>query len=116
MNNTAKPQRRAGGSDARVRRRYRAERRFWLAGLFAVGLSAAFLAFLLFTMAWKGLSGFTHYEAAIPVDFPRSDVMLDASALKGPQASDLVAGADLESVLVSSASATYGDEAAELFG
>src|SRR5215213_7939875 len=95
---------RAGGSDKRLRRRYAAERRFRLAGLFAVGLSAAFLAFLLFTMAWKGLSGFTHYEAAIPIDFPRSDVMLDPAALKGTDASDLVAAADLESVLVNSAS------------
>jgi phosphate transport system permease protein len=102
--------------DARLRKRYAAERRFRLAGLFAVGLSAAFLAFLLFTMAWKGLSGFTHYEAAIPVDFPRSDVMLDPAAMKGPEASDLVAAADLESVLVQSASAIYGDEGAELFG
>jgi phosphate transport system permease protein len=110
------PAKRAGGSDARLRKRYAAERRFWLAGLFAVCLSAAFLAFLLFTMAWKGLSGFTHYEAAIPVDFPRSDLMLDSAVLKGPQANDVVASADLERVLVQSASAVYGDEAAELFG
>jgi len=114
--NKAGAAKRGKGSDARLRRRYAAERRFRLAGLFAVGLSAAFLAFLLFTMAWKGLSGFTHYEAAIPVDFPRSDLMLDPAALKGPQAGDVVAGADLESVLVKSASAVYGDEAAELFG
>ncbi|HZB69756.1 MAG TPA: phosphate ABC transporter permease PstA [Sphingomicrobium sp.] len=114
--NRAAAAKRAGGSDSRLRKRYAAERRFRLAGLFAVSLSAAFLAFLLFTMAWKGLSGFTHYEAAIPVDFPRSDLMLDPAAMKGPQAADQVAGADLESVLVQSASATYGEEAAELFG
>jgi phosphate transport system permease protein len=110
------PAKRAGGSDERLRKRYAAERRFRLAGLFAVGLSAAFLAFLLITMAWKGLSGFTHYEAAIPVDFPRSDLMLDSAVLKGPEANDVVASADLEGVLVQSASAVYGDEAAELFG
>jgi phosphate transport system permease protein len=110
------PAKRAGGSDERLRKRYAAERRFRLAGLFAVGLSAAFLAFLLITMAWKGLSGFTHYEAAIPVDFPRSDLILDAAVLKGPEANDVVASADLEGVLVQSASAVYGDEAAELFG
>src|SRR5215210_7764196 len=115
MNRTGAAKR-AGGSDARLRRRYAAERRFRLAGLFAVGLSAAFLAFLLFTMAWKGLSGFTHYEAAIPIDFPRSDLMLDPAAMKGPEAGDLVAGADLESVLAQSAGAIYGDEGVELFG
>ncbi|MGI8611706.1 MAG: phosphate ABC transporter permease PstA [Sphingomicrobium sp.] len=103
-------------ADARVRKRYAAERRFRLAGLFAVGLSAAFLAFLLFTMAWKGLSGFTNFEAAVPFDFARSDLMLDPAALRGTDAKDVVAAADLESVLVQSAGAAYGDEAAELFG
>src|SRR5688500_13746436 len=102
--------------DARLRKRYAAERRFRLAGLFAVGLSAAFLAFLLFTMAWKGLSGFTQYKAAVPVDFARSDVMLDPAALRGADAGDVVAQADLEGVLVASATAAYGEQAAEMFG
>jgi len=114
--NRAGSAKRAGGSDARLRRRYAAERRFRLAGLFAVGLSAAFLAFLLFTMAWKGLSGFTHFEAAVPVDFPRSDLILDPAALRGPDAQDVAAAADLEGVVTQAASAAYGDEAAELFG
>ena len=103
-------------ADARLRKRYAAERRFRLAGLFAVGLSAAFLAFLLFTMAWKGLSGFTQYQAAVPVDFARSDVMLDPAALRGADAGDLVAGANLESVLAASAIAAYGEQATEMFG
>src|SRR5688500_795970 len=115
MNSTAKTLPGRTG-DARLRKRYAAERRFRLAGLFAVGLSAAFLAFLLFTMAWKGLSGFTHYEAAVPVDFARSDVMLDAAALRGADAEDLVAQADLEGLLSTSASAAYGEQAAEMFG
>ena len=103
-------------ADARLRKRYAAERRFRLAGLFAVGLSAAFLAFLLFTMAWKGLSGFAQYQAAVPVDFARSDVMLDPAALRGADAGDLVAGANLESVLAASAIAAYGEQATEMFG
>src|SRR5689334_4735271 len=102
--------------DARLRRRYAAERRFRLAGLFAVGLSAAFLAFLLFTMAWRGLGGFTHFEAALPVDFPRSDLMLDPATLKGPEAGETIAAADLEGVLSQAASAAYGPDAAEMFG
>ena len=114
--NKAGSAKRAGASDARLRRRYAAERRFRLAGLFAVGLSAAFLAFLLFTMAWKGLSGFTHFEAAVPVDFPRSDLILDPAALRGQDAPDVVAAADLEGVVTQAASAAYGDEAAEMFG
>jgi phosphate transport system permease protein len=103
-------------ADARLRRRYAAERRFRLLGLFAVGLSAAFLAFLLISMAWKGLSGFTRYEAAIPVDFPRSDLIIDPAALKGPEADEVVAGADLEGTLSQAAVTAYGPGAAELFG
>ena len=101
---------------ARVRKRYAAERRFRLAGLFAVSLSAAFLAFLLFTMASKGLSGFVQYEAAVPIDFARSDVMLDPAALAGPEAQDVVANAGLEGAISQAASAAYGEQAAEIFG
>ena len=75
-----------------------------------------FLAFLLFDMSWKGLSGFTQYQAAVPIDFPRSDLILDPAALKGPDASDVVAGADLEGALVQAATAAYGADAAEMFG
>jgi phosphate transport system permease protein len=41
----------------RLRRRYRAERRFRLAGLAAVALSAGFLAFLLASMLAQGVGG-----------------------------------------------------------
>jgi phosphate transport system permease protein len=43
----------------RIHRRYAAERRFRLLGLAAVLLSAGFLAFLLVTIAGKGLGGFS---------------------------------------------------------
>ncbi len=46
-----------GPMQARVRRRYAAERRFRLLGLAAVSLSALFLAFLLVTMVSRGLGG-----------------------------------------------------------
>ncbi|MEO8175027.1 MAG: phosphate ABC transporter permease PstA [Sphingomicrobium sp.] len=113
---SAAPTRPRHSSDTRLRKRYAAERRFRFAGLFAVGLSALFLAFLLFDMSWKGLSGFTQYQAAVPIDFPRSDLILDPAALKGGDANDVVAGADLEGVLVKAAVATYGADADELFG
>src|SRR5688500_19751477 len=88
-----------GSMQARLRRRYASERRFRLAGLLAVGLSIAFLAFLLVTMAWKGLSGFTRYEAAVPIDFARSDLILDPAALRGSQAVETVAAAGIEGPL-----------------
>jgi phosphate transport system permease protein len=42
---------------ARLRKRYRSERLFKLLGFAAVGISLAFLAFLLMTMLWKGAGG-----------------------------------------------------------
>ena len=44
---------------SRLRRRYRSERAFKLLGFAAVGLSLAFLAFLLGTMLWQGAGGLT---------------------------------------------------------
>jgi phosphate transport system permease protein len=101
---------------ARVRKRYAAERRFRMAGFLAVGLSVLFLAFLLFNMAWKGIGGFTRFEAAIPLDIPRSDVLIDPAALRGPTAGEAVAGAGLEGLLAQAAAAAYGADAEEMFG
>src|SRR5688500_14962338 len=85
-----------GSMEPRLRKRYAAERRFRLAGLAAVVLSVAFLAFLLITMAWRGIGGFTQTEARLTIDFPRSDIFVDPAALRGPQARETVAGAGLE--------------------
>src|SRR5262245_16382103 len=100
-----------GSMNTRLRRRYAAERRFRLMGLLAIGLSVAFLAFLLVSMAWKGLGGFTHTEAKVTIDFPRSDVMIDPASLKGSGARQVVGSANLEGALSQAAVANYGDEA-----
>ena len=114
---SAAPSRWTDGSMVRrVRRRYAAERRFRLAGLAAVGVSVLFLAFLLYTMAAKGLSGFTHFEAELKIDFPRSDLFLDPATLRGPDARQTVASADLEGAISKAAVAAYGEGAAEMFG
>ena len=105
-----------GSMQARVRRRYAAERRFRLIGLLAVGLSMAFLAILLGTMAVRGLGGFTQYEAAVPLDLPSSDLFIDPAALRGPEAQSVVAGADLESALIQSATKAFGPGAEEMLG
>ena len=105
-----------GSMEARVRRRYAAERRFRNAGFLAVAVSMLFLAILLGTMAVKGLGGFTHFEAAVPIDFARSDLFLDEASLRGPDAEQTVAGADLESAVARAAVAAYGPGAEEMFG
>ena len=61
----------------RIARRYASERRFRAIGLFAVLLSASFLAFLLITMMANGLRGFTQTELKLAIDFPKTDLMLD---------------------------------------
>ncbi len=105
-----------GSMEARVRRRYAAERRFRLLGLSAVALSVLFLAFLLITMTIRGAGGFTQVEAAVPVNLAQSDLFLDPAALRGPAAEQMIAGAGLEGVLGQAATAAYGADAEELFG
>ena len=65
----------------RIARRYASERRFKAAGLAAVLLSAAFLAFLLITMVGNGVRGFTRTEITLKIDFPASPIMLDPKAI-----------------------------------
>ena len=93
---------------ARIARRYASERRFRALGLFAVLLSASFLAFLLVTMMANGLRGFTQTELKLTVDFPSTDLMLDPSALKGFQADQALAGADFEGVTATAAESAFG--------
>jgi phosphate transport system permease protein len=99
----------------RVRRRYTTERLFRGLGLAAVSLSVLFLAFLLYSMAAKGLGGFVHYEARLPIDFTKSDLFLDPASLQGPQAGQTVAGANLEGTITKAATAAYGPAAARMF-
>ncbi|MEO5774718.1 MAG: phosphate ABC transporter permease PstA [Sphingomicrobium sp.] len=105
-----------GSMQARVRKRYAAERRFRFAGLFAVGLSMLFLAILLFTMASRGLGGFTQFEAALPIDFAKTDLFLDPAALRGPDADQTIAGTDLEGAISKAAAETFGPSAEQMFG
>ncbi|MEO6432348.1 MAG: DUF3333 domain-containing protein, partial [Sphingomicrobium sp.] len=104
------------GMTTRVRRRYAAERRFRLLGLMAVGASLLFLAFLLVTMAAKGLGGFVQYEARLPIDFARSDLFLDAATLAGPDARQAVLSADLASTISAAATSAYGPAGTDMFG
>ena len=82
-----------------LRRRYASERWFRGVGFAAVSISVLFLAFLLYTMAAKGLGGFWHYEAAAADRFRRTDLFLDPATLRGPDAAQTVAGADLEGAI-----------------
>jgi phosphate transport system permease protein len=99
----------SGDMQKRIRRRYAAERRFKMLGLFAVLLSAGFLAFLLVTMVSNGVRGFTQAEIRLDIDFPRSDLFLQPSQLEGFGAEAALAGADVEGTVRSAVEAQYGD-------
>ena len=55
--------------EARLRKRYAAERRFRLAGLGAILFSIAVLVFLLVSMTVNGIGGFQRATLKVPVDF-----------------------------------------------
>lgn len=99
----------------RIRRRYRAERRFKLMGLGAVMLSAGFLAFLLISMLSNGMSGFSRTELRLDVDLRPLAARLTPQQLGGPGAADALAQVDFEAILRNAADAQYGQRGARLF-
>jgi phosphate transport system permease protein len=114
---TAKPgaRWRDAAASRRVRRRYVVERWFRAAGLLAIGISVLFLAFLLYSMGSKGLGGFVHYEARLPIEFAKTDLFLDPATLRAPDANQKVRAADLEGAIATAAKAAYGAEAEQMF-
>jgi len=94
----------------RIRRRYASERRFKLLGLTAVGVSAAFLAFLLISMLANGLRGFTQTDIKLPVDFRTAPILIDPATLKGPNVDQVLAGAGIQQVTQHAAVAAFGPD------
>ena len=72
--------------EARLRKRYAAERRFKAAGLGAIVFSMIVLAFLLSTMILNGIGGFQRAELVVPIDFTQAGIAGDATTLAGPGA------------------------------
>lgn len=72
--------------EARLARRYRAERNFRRIGLGAVAFSVAVLVFLLGNMLLNGISGFQRAELEVTIDFAASGVKGDPTALAAPSA------------------------------
>ncbi|GGD87931.1 phosphate transport system permease protein PstA [Tsuneonella deserti] len=85
--------------EARLKKRYAAERRFRLAGLGAILFSVAVLVFLLATMTFNGIGGFQRATLQVPVDFASvalnvpagvSDTDAIVRALEGQGLADVV--------------------------
>ncbi len=92
----------------RIAKRYRAERRFKLLGQAAVVLSAAFLVFLLATMASQGWRGFLRTDVALTIDFKAAALPVDRTTLDTPGADLALAGAELENVVKGAAATQFG--------
>ncbi len=98
----------------RVRQRYAAERRFRLAGLAAVVLSAGFLVFLLVTMVANGVRGFTQTELALTIDLPALGLRLDPARLNSAAADLVLVNAGLPEVTERAARNSFGPQGAAL--
>ena len=99
-------------ADARIRRRYAAERRFKALGLAAVLFSGLVLAFLLVTMTANAMGGFKRAELAFPIEFSGGVLTIDPAQLQGPGALSALQGAGLADVVAYSAAKAAGDQAA----
>ena len=66
--------------EARLKKRYAAERRFRALGLAAILFSVAMLAFLLVAMTINGFAGFQRAELAVPIDFREAGLSASAPA------------------------------------
>lgn len=99
---------------ARIARRYAAERRFRLFGLAAVLASCAFLAFLLVVMVGNGARGFTYTSIDVPIDFAATPLMIDAERLDDPDAEQVVANSGLSDIVAFAADRALGEGGAAL--
>ncbi len=99
---------------SRIKRRYASERRFRFAGLAAVWLSAAFLAYLLITMVMQGASGFVETRVALPVDLAAAKLPIEPARLVGRGADLALAGAGLEGLVDLAATKTFGKDGTDL--
>jgi len=92
---------------ARIRRRYRAERNFRALGLLAVAVAAGFLLFLLGTIAASGWTAFLQTQVKVPVTFDAGRLGITAEQARAdPQA---LARANFQGVLADAVEATHGD-------
>jgi len=87
---------------ARLKRRFRAERRFRFYGFAAILISLAFLGFMFFTIGAKGWSAFEQTEIALDIAF--DGAIIDPDGKRDPLA---MAGADYDALVKASLQARF---------
>ncbi len=98
--------------EARLAKRYRAERNFRRMGLGAVAFSVAVLVFLLGNMLVNGIGGFQRAELEVTIDFPASGVTGDAVSLAAPSAVQTLEMQGLPDIVTFFAEQQLGNDAA----
>ncbi len=96
--------------EARLKKRYRAERWFKLAGLGAIVFSVAVLAFLLITMSINAIGGFQRAEMDVQIDFTEAGLSGDRSTLSQTDAVQVLEAQGLPAIVEYFAEVQLGKE------
>ena len=102
--------------EARLKKRYAAERRFKAFGLGAILFSVAVLLFLLGTMTLNGIGGFQRVEIEVPIDFTQAGIAADPATMDQPGAIQTLEAQGLRDVVQYFAQENLGEEAASQLG
>ncbi len=102
--------------EARIRKRYAAEKRFKFLGLGAIVFSVVVLAILLVSMTMNGIGGFQRAELTVPVDFRSAGLTIDAKQLEGHDAIQTLETAGLPMLVDTAAQKSLGAEGATQLG
>jgi phosphate transport system permease protein len=95
---------------ARIRKRYRTERMFRVTGFAALALAASFLAFLLYTIAGNGLTGFQRTEVKVEVNFDPAVLGIDANVAAATDARTQIQAGDFQAVMAAAVEKSLGPD------
>ncbi|VVT14811.1 phosphate ABC transporter permease PstA [Erythrobacter sp. EC-HK427] len=99
--------------EARLKKRYAAERRFKALGLSAIVFSVVVLLFLLVTMTINGIGGFQRTEMRVDIDFAQLGLSLPQQELTATEVTQRLGGQGLSDIVQFSAEQTLGAEGAQ---
>jgi phosphate transport system permease protein len=107
---------RTAAFEARLQKRYAAEKRFKALGLGAILFSVAVLLFLLTTMTLNGIGGFQRVEMDVPIDLTQAGISADPTAMAQPDALNSLQAQGLPEVVSFYAGQALGEQAAAELG
>ena len=102
--------------EARLAKRYAAEKRFRTMGLAAIVFSIAVLVYLLGTMTLNGIGGFQRAEVSVPIDFTQAGISADPAVMGTSEATQSLEAQGLPQVVDYFADQALGEEGAAEIG